>query len=383
MGSDRREPPLIAHVIHVLGIGGMENGLINLINHIPRDRYRHAIVCITKAHEFRQRIERDDVPVFELHKKPGHDLGLYRRLWDTFRQLRPAILHTRNFGSLDSLPPARVAGVSRHVHGLHGWDMHNLYGTNARYALIRRLFDPLTQRYIAVSHDLATWLKTHIGVAEDKIVQICNGVDTERFRPGDVADRAVLPHDFAGPDRFVIGWAGRMDPVKDPLSLLRAFHSLLVSQPALRPRLRLALIGSGALAEEAKRFAAGNGIDSLVWLPGPRDDIPALMRALDLFVLPSLNEGISNTILEAMASGVPVVATRVGGNPELVDEGRNGTLVPGGDVTALAQEILTYVSDPAMTRARGAAARAGVERRYSLSSMVSSYLDVYDTLLAR
>jgi sugar transferase (PEP-CTERM/EpsH1 system associated) len=375
--------PLIVHVIHRLGVGGLENGLVNLINHSPRDRYRHAIVCLTEATDFRRRIERSDVPILEMHKRSGHEWGLYRRLWHCLRELRPAILHTRNFGTLDGVPPARFAGIHRHVHGLHGWDVNDLHGTNRRYALARRVLDPFTQRYIAVSRDLARWLVNRIGVAAEKVVQIYNGVDTQRFRPAGENARAVLPADFASPDRFVIGWVGRMDAVKDPMSLLRAFHGLIVSQPTLRGWLRLAMVGSGALEADVRGFVAGNGIESLVWLPGAREDVPAVLRSFDLFVLPSLNEGISNTILEAMASGLPVIATRVGGNPELVTERTDGSLVAAGDTAALGQELLRCAADRELTRRLGAAARDKVEARFSMSSMVRGYLDVYDTLLAR
>jgi glycosyltransferase involved in cell wall biosynthesis len=123
--------------------------------------------------------------------------------------------------------------------------------------------------------------------------------------------------------------------------------------------------------------------ESLAWLPGERHDVPELMRAFDVFALPSLGEGISNTVLEAMASGLPVVATQVGGNPELVEEGKTGTLVPPGDARALAAAARAYAEDPARASAHGAAGRRQAEAKFSIASMVAAYLGVYDAVLAR
>ena len=121
--------PLIAHVIHKLDVGGMENGLVNLINHLPSDRYRHAIVSLTDATDFAQRISRADVPIVSLGKRPGHDLGLHVRLFRAFRGLRPAIVHTRNLATFEAVGAAAAALVPYRVHGEHGRDMQDPEGT--------------------------------------------------------------------------------------------------------------------------------------------------------------------------------------------------------------------------------------------------------------
>jgi glycosyltransferase involved in cell wall biosynthesis len=173
-----------------------------------------------------------------------------------------------------------------------------------------------------------------------------------------------------------------MDPVKNQLALVDSFLRLLSSErdPAAQ-RLRLVLVGDGKLRREAHRMLAQGGAEHLAWLPGDREDVSALLRGLDLFVLPSLAEGISNTILEAMAGGLPVVATRVGGNPELVDDGVTGALVPPGDPAALEQAITRYLASPETMLAHGRAGREKVEARFSMKSMVDGYLAVYDEVL--
>lgn len=143
------------------------------------------------------------------------------------------------------------------------------------------------------------------------------------------------------------------------------------------------MAGDGPLRQQALAILAQAGALESAWLPGSRDDVPAIMRGLDLFVLPSLAEGISNTLLEAMASGLPVVATRVGGNPELMEEGITGSLVPPADPQALSAAIRDYVVNPEMIRRHGANGRRAVESRFGMEAMVKAYMGVYDSILAQ
>lgn len=376
---DRR--PLIAHVIYRLDVGGMENGLVNLINHMPAERYRHAIVCLTEHTEFRRRLRRDDVRCYALNKRPGKDIPLYGRLWRLLRDLRPQIVHTRNLAALDALVPAALAGVRGRVHGEHGRDVIDLDGSSPKYTLLRRGLRPLAHRYVAVSRDLEQWLRERIGVPPARLRRICNGVDMERFRPA-AEGRLPLPvSGFAGADTFVIGSVLRFEPVKDPLNLMRGLARLLERAPRLRARVRLALIGDGPMYRTVAAEVDRAGLRDSVWLPGARDDVPELLRAFDLFVLPSLAEGVSNTVLEAMASGLPVAATRVGGNTELIVEGETGTLVPHADPDALAQALQRYADDRELARRHGRSGRERCEREFSLAAMVRRYVEVYDELI--
>jgi len=179
-----------------------------------------------------------------------------------------------------------------------------------------------------------------------------------------------------------MGTIGRMQDVKDQLTLARAFIHLMRTMPNASERLRLVMVGDGPLLEAARALLASAGVARYTWLPGRRNDVPRMMRALDLFVLPSLAEGISNTILEAMASGVPVVATAVGGNAELVEAGTTGTLVPPADPVGMAAAIRAYVESPELCRRHGEEGRRAVDRKFGMDAMVSAYMGLYDAMLS-
>lgn len=373
------KPPLIAHVIYRLDIGGLENGLVNLINQIPENRYRHAILCLKGYSDFCLRIRREDVEIIDIDKRDGQDVGMHLRLWRAFRQLKPDIVHTRNLAALEATVAAAISGVKVRIHGEHGRDMGDLDGCNKKNQLIRRAYSPFVSHYIALSRDLESYLGEKIGVPASRITQIYNGVDTTKFYPS-----AGSSDDFplAKPGQFIIGTVGRMQPVKDQLTLAKAFIRLMDIAPQFRNKARLHIIGDGPLRNESIALLEAAGYSDLAWLPGSRNDVPELMRLMDIFVLPSLAEGISNTILEAMATGLPVIATNVGGNPELVTDGSTGALIPPADPEAMAQSMLRYLSDSALAERHSNAAKRKIDARFSMEAMVGAYMQVYDHQLA-
>ena len=372
--------PLIAHVIFRLAVGGLENGLVNLINRTPQ--FRHAIICLTDYTDFHRRICHDAVSLHALRKREGHDYAVLLRLFQLLRELKPDVVHSRNLAALEAQLPALLAGVRGRVHGEHGRDVQDLDGSRRSHRWLRKAFRPLVRRYIPLSRDLERYLRNDIRVSPAKISQIYNGVDAERFHPaGERA--AVLPDGFAPRGTVVIGTVGRLAAVKDQLTLVRAFITAIEREPSLRARARLVIVGDGELRPEAEALLTRAGLSPLAWLPGARDDVPELMRAMDVFVLPSLAEGISNTILEAMACGLPVIATRVGGNGELVMEGATGMLIPAAQPSLLAEALAMYVDDEDLRRRHGVAGRARVEREFSMEAMVARYVEVYRRELAR
>jgi sugar transferase (PEP-CTERM/EpsH1 system associated) len=377
--------PLVVHVVFRFDVGGLENGVVNLINCMPAESYRHAIIALTEVTDFRKRIGRDDVQFISLHKPSGHLFALYPKLFRLFRELQPAIVHSRNLAALEVTVPAWAAGVPVRIQSEHGRDAGDLDGSNRLHKWVRRLYNPFVSHYVALSRDLESWLVERIGLPACKVTQIYNGVDTECFHPP--AD-AVSPAPISGcpfrhPEHWLIGTVGRMQTVKDQTLLARAFIRALEWQPALKAHLRLVMVGAGPLRAEALQLLDAAGLADLAWLPGERHDVPDILRGLDCFVLPSLAEGISNTILEAMASGLPVIATRVGGNPELVIAGQSGELVSVGDVEEMARVLIIYATQPEQAGSAGLVGRAAVEQRFSMAAMVGAYQGLYDRLLSR
>ncbi|NNG24206.1 TIGR03088 family PEP-CTERM/XrtA system glycosyltransferase [Massilia sp. ML15P13] len=369
-----QQPQLVAHLIYRLDIGGLETLLVDTINRMPPGCYRHAVICLTDYTDFAQRITRPGVELFALHKPAGLGLGTHTDMFRLLRRLRPAVLHTYNLGTIEYAATAWAAGVPVRVHAEHGRDARDPQGVNPKHNLLRRLVTPFIDRYVPVSRDLRSWLERGVRIPAHKLQLIDNGVDTERFR----AAGATNGEPWQDRESFVIGTVGRLQDVKDQFTLVEAFAQLCQLLPD--ERLRLVLVGDGPLRLQLEAQVAQNGLQDSVWFAGPRSDVAPVMRSFSLFALSSIAEGTPVTLLEAMASELPVVSTAVGGIPDLVEHGVAGTLVPAADPRAMAAAIAPYVRDRALARRHGAAGRARVEQQYSMQAMLAAYVALYDEL---
>ncbi|MEO1037413.1 MAG: TIGR03088 family PEP-CTERM/XrtA system glycosyltransferase [Pseudomonadota bacterium] len=376
-----RPAPLIVHIVFRFDYGGLENGVVNVVNALHGRAQRHHIIALTEVTSFQERL-RDGIDVSALGKQPGRDFGAYRRLYRLLRKLRPTIVHTRNVGTLDCALVAFAAGVPARIHGEHGWDVADPDGTRAKYRWFRRAFNPFVQQFVTVSQHLADWLVGTVKIRRSKIRHICNGVDVARFTPERVIDIGDAPAWLTDADSVVIGSVCRFSPIKDPLNLVNAFIALMNSGEKHVDRCRLVMIGDGPLHAEAVDCVRAAGFSDRVWLPGSRDDVAAILRGFDVFVLGSQREGISNTILEAMACALPIIATATGGNVELVDPSRNGTLVPPGDSQALTGAIQRYVADETLRSKHGQGSRTMATSEFSLATMIGNYRELYAHALA-
>jgi len=372
--------PLVVHLIYRLDFGGLETLVVECVNRMPADKYRHAIVCLTDYTDFANKITKPGVEIYALHKPPGLGLGTHLAIWKLLRRLQPTVLHTYNLSTIEYTPAAMLAGVPVRVHAEHGREATDPDGKNRKHNMLRRMMIPFVDVFVPVSGDLQRWLTREIGVPDKKNVLVNNGVDTARFAPK-VSDVSSPTHPFSK-DSFVIGTVGRIQEVKNQRALVEAFMHLLDLLPSERHRLRLAIVGDGPLLPALRQQVKDAGIADLVWLPGARTDIPEIMRGFSVFALPSIAEGTPVTILEAMSIGLPIVATRVGGIPEVVVDGSVGALVPPRDPTALAAALATYANQPGLVVHHGAAGRKRVEQEYSLASMLAGYTQLYDRLCA-
>ena len=368
------KPPLIMHLLYRLDFGGLESLLVDSVNHMPADQFRHAIVCLTDYTEFSQKITRPDVTLVALHKPPGLAPTIHWALWKLFRQLRPAVLHTYNLAAIEYAFVAKLAGVPVCLHAEHGRDCNDPTGSNVMHNFLRRILSPCIDRYVSVSADLAGWLTRVVHIPESKQQLIMNGIDTDRF------DRRDKSNTHWSDQHLVIGTVGQLREIKNQRGLIRAFQLMLQLQPHYRDILRLSIIGAGSLMDGLKQQVDAAGLNDLVWLPGARSDTPDLLSGFSVFVLPSHAEGTPLALLEAMSCALPVVATRVGGIPDVISDQVNGTLVPPDDDLALSMAILGYLNNPELARTHGMAARRRVVQQHSMNWMIENYTQLYRAL---
>jgi sugar transferase (PEP-CTERM/EpsH1 system associated) len=373
--------PLVVHLTYILDFGGLESLMVERINRMPADKYQHAVIALTKYTDFSKKITRPGVKIFALDKQPGPSFGLHLTLWKLLRELKPTILHTYNLSAIEYAPTALLAGVPVRINGAHGRDADDPTGTNRKHNFLRRAMLPFYDCCYANSADLVTWNRNVIGVPERKSRLLSNGIDADKFQPSaDPQRSASTPF---GPECIVIGTVGRIQQVKDHATLVDAFILLCERQPRMADRMRLAIIGTGPLLPALRAKVDAAGLTDRVWLPGARMDVADILRGLDIFAMSSIAEGTPGSALEAMATGLPVVGTRVGGIPEVIDDGVTGFVVPASDPAAMAAAIECYVLDPALAAAHGLAGRERVQRKYNMAAMVAAYESLYDSLCER
>lgn len=361
----------ILHVVHGLPRGGLENGVVNLINRLPHPDFEQAVCCLDKRGEMVDRIERN-VPIHVLNRR-RHDLSVPIKLARIIADWQPDVVHCRNWNTWPDTVPAFWLAPSRRslVWSFHGFA--NGYSFPRRRRLISRLLARGTNRMFGVCRDSARRYADVTGIPVNRFDVVYNGVDCERFQPA--VDRVSLRHSLGfHDDELVVLTVASLTPVKDHAGLLEAAAQLVAK--AGRP-LRFLFLGEGALRPQLEEQARRLGITNQVQMPGGSDRVPEYLAAGDLFVLPSKLEGMSNAILEALASGLPVVANAVGGNPELVVDGRCGLLSQQGNVESMVSAMELLVTDDALRRQMGRAARSRAEQVFSIDAMMMAYAEYY------
>ena len=369
----RSRPLSVMHVLYALQPGGMEFGVVKVVNGMDPTRVRSSICSTVPAVDRMKSFVSPSVPIFELRRRPGNDPRLVWELYRLFTRERPDVVHTHAWGTLiEGLVAARMARVPVVVHGEHGTLQLRGYQTR-----LQRWMWGRADRVLSVSLRLAERMSASTGFPHHRITTIQNGVDLSRFSPLlREASRRELGVD-AG--TVVIGTAGRLVPVKDHDNLLDAVA--LMRQEGVRVTTLIA--GEGPLKDAVQSRIAALGLTDSVRLIGQRADIERVFAALDVFVLSSKSEGMSNTMLEAMASGAAIVGTRVGAADELVEHGRTGLLVPREQPAALAAALTQLVENPSLREQMAAAARVKAHAEFGLARMLRDYDAFYAGLVEK
>ncbi len=378
----------VCHVITKLTVGGAQETVLRICAGLDRSRWRPLLVTgpeVGEEGDLFAEAEAAEVPVAVVRPlvrpiSPTRDAAAFAALVRIFRQERPAIVHTHSSkAGLVGRAAALVARTPAIVHTQHGWALRSQSGRSvwAAYRVAERALARRTDRIVVVAdRDCEVGLRHGIGRPEQYAV-VRSGVDLGTFASAfDARSRAEARRRLGLPlEAPVVGAVTRLAPVKDPANLIRAFAVVLDTRPAAR----LVLVGDGPLRAECEALVARLGMAERVHFAGVRRDVADLMAAFDVTALSSVDEGLPRTVLESMAAGVPVVATRVGGVPEVVVDGATGVLVPSADAAALAAGLGRVLDDPAWSAGLARAARSAIGD-FDAGTMVRRTEALYDEL---
>jgi len=365
----------IIYLITDLDVGGAEKGLFQLATRLPRDEFSIEVITLTGGGRIAKWLEEKDIPVTSLDIKRFWDLAGVFRLRRLLKNLRPDILHTFLF---HANIVGRVAAVEVGVRAV----ICSVRVAERRFKwhlALDWLSSPLMDLEVCVSEGVRRFTETRAKIPKNKLTVIPNGLDPAEFEKKDLGPRASGFRNslHLSPDASVILTIGRLERQKGISFFLQAAREVLreFSQA------HFLIVGEGPDKAKLISLVRNLGIEKAVRFLGFRDDVPEIMAAADIFVLASLWEGMPNVVLEAMASGKPVVGTRVEGTDELVISGETGLLVPPADAKALARDIRRLLQEPVLARRMGQAARKRVKEHYTVQKMVERYAQLYRDIL--
>lgn len=366
-------PHKIMHLVQGLEVGGLERMVINLVERIDREQFDPAVCCFDVLGGLSERLMVQHVPVTFLPRSPGVDWKYPWRLARLLRTNHVELLHMHNptaffYGTL----AGSIAHVPCLIYTEHGRD----FSSSLKIKLVDRVLACFVDEVVAVADASKRYLLTAEKLPTAKVKTIHNGIDAAHFNAS--YDRHAIRFSLGLSDEQpVVGIVARLDPIKNHTLLIYAMQQVV----AVYPTTALLVVGDGPLRGELVTLASALGLDNHIHFLGTRHDVPELMSAMDLFVLCSHNEGLSLTLVEASASGLPTVATRVGGNEEVVAEGETGFLVADNDGQALAEAMLRILSDQGLRQALGTSARHRFEREFTLDGMIHAYEQLYSDRL--
>ena len=367
----------IFYIVNTLGYGGVEKYVVDIINNINTQHFYPIIVCLKKVGPLKDKIK-NRLTIYELNKKEGNSPFLPFRLAKLIKKEGVDIIHSNNWGTfVESVIAKWISRAPVVIHAQHGLEMNDSEATSKlkRYKrnIIRHVFSYLTDTIAVVSCATQEFVTDGWKAPKEKVKLIYNGVDLNVFNNLLVLKDTKYSELSISKNDLIIGSVGRLMRVKNYPCLIRAFK--ILSQEF--NHVKLLLIGEGPDMLEIKSLIEKLDLTNKIKLLGNRNDIRDILTVMDIFVLPSISEGISLSILEAMASHVPVVTTNVGGNPEIIENGKNGILVGPDNADELANAIRTLIVNPDKRKELGNSGRKIVEEKFALDRMVEDYESLY------
>ena len=366
-------PVAVAHVVQNLAIGGLERVVLNLASHAHRDRYCPFIVCLGPGGPLVAQARAAGVEVFVVGKRRGFTPGTIAALARRFRAMHARVIHCHNAAPLIYGALAGRLSHARVVYTAHGMK------TSAGSHPVRLDRLGMVDAFVTVSDDARRIAIGKGGADHARVRTILNGVDTRAYQRAEPEARRRVRASFGfHANTFVFTLVARLTPAKDHANLFRAFAAL----SSVNPSARLVVVGDGELRDVLTGVIRELRMEDRIVLAGERDDVAELVGAFDCFVLSSYTEGLAMTLLEAMAAELPVVATRVGGNAEVVVDGETGLLVPARDSERLRDAMQWMVTHPSEARSMGMRGRDRAASTFSIEAMVNAYEDTYSRVLA-
>lgn len=377
MADPRTERPAICQVLHSLCVGGAEVLAARLARQM-RDSYRFLFVCLDRLDTLGEQLRAEGFPVEVLNRRPGLDARAAFRLARLLRREGVGLVHAHQYTPFFYALLARWLGRRVPVlfteHGRHFPD----YPRRKRM-LANRLLLGRRDRVVGVGESVRQAVIANEGIPAERVGVIYNGIDLEPFARAGRDREAARREMGAGPDDLVLIQVARLDYLKDHATAIR----MLERVAARRPDARLVLVGEGPERGKIEDEVRRRGMTERVRLLGLRTDVARLVAAADVLLLTSISEGIPLTLIEAMAAGLPVVSTRVGGVGEVVAEGETGLLAPAGDDAALAEHVLQLADDRERRVRMGERGRQRAREMFSESQMHAGYRRLYEELLNR
>jgi sugar transferase (PEP-CTERM/EpsH1 system associated) len=371
----------VLHVINSLvPLGGAERGVLKVMEGMDAKLFEQRLCTIRGFDPNMAESPALHGKLFMAGEENSAFQFLLFRLMRIIREYKPDIVHSRNWGAIEAAPAGRFAGVPVVIHSEHGYELDMLSGLPIHRRIIRRAVYSMCDAVFTVSRDLQNYHGQQVWMSPERIRVIPNGVNICVFAPHETVRRRARERFCFSPDTIVLGSVGRMVPIKGHETFLQAAEHLLESKIDVR----LLLVGGGPELERHRSYAqASPSLKNRVTFVGPAEDVSELYQAMDIFVLPSISEGLSNTLLEAMASGLPCVVTDVGGNPEVVVNGRGGFLFTPEDAAGLAQRLQDLIAQDDLRAEFAVAARRHAVTHFSLDRMLDDYANLYVELAIR
>ncbi len=358
---------IIVHFIYRLDVGGLEQVVLQTISGLPK--YKHIVISLTSKTDFADNFSKS-VDIICLNKQPGNSLGIYFKVYKLLHTIKPDVFHSYNLAGIEFQPIAFIAGIKKRVQSEHGTGTKFFHQVSKSHNFIRFFCSKFCHRIITVNDKLALWLQQDVKVKSNKIELIENGIDINKYQ------QSGLSRDNKK-NSIRFGSVARLAPEKDQTTLIRAFAHLLSFSDLPKKHISLEIWGDGPLKPELITLCQQLSVLNKVHFRGVTNNVPKALAQLDVFVLSSSSEAMPMTILEAMASSLPIISTKVGNIPEHISNSKAGILVDVGNIEQLAEAMRQFTTNADYRLEAGVLAQKYAKQTFDQEKMLVSYDRIY------